>query len=272
MQKRLVWGVAAAAALALLVGVSVSSVAAEGSVTEPQAAAYGAASAQADTDLTLADMLTYAMQDEYLAEAEYNLIMEHWGTQRPFSNIMVSEQAHQSWLTDLFTKYEVALPDKAEVTAHAVLPASLEEAFATGVEAEIENIAMYERFLEQELPEDVRAVFERLRNASEHHKQAFERGLLQDGAQPGGEPKGKGHKGGDEQGAEHKGNGPMGNGPKSKGPMGKGHQGERHQGGGQHGGGHQGGEHECDGHGDGAQQGLSQQGGAQQMGPRNRGR
>jgi rubrerythrin len=54
----------------------------------------------------------------------------------------------------------------------------LSESFEKGVAGEIENITVYGQFLEAEdLPEDVRSVFERLMAASENHLAAFERGV-----------------------------------------------------------------------------------------------
>jgi len=48
---------------------------------------FGNSAAKADQDLTIMDMLTYAIQDEYLARAEYAAIMAQFGTARPFTNI-----------------------------------------------------------------------------------------------------------------------------------------------------------------------------------------
>jgi hypothetical protein len=46
------------------------------------------------------------------------------------------------------------------------------------VAGEIQNITVYGQFLEAEdLPDDVRSVFERLMPASENHLAAFERGV-----------------------------------------------------------------------------------------------
>lgn len=59
---------------------------------------YGSKGALADTNLTLADMLMYAVQDEYLAHAEYLLIMDIFGTQKPYSNIAKSEETHLALL------------------------------------------------------------------------------------------------------------------------------------------------------------------------------
>lgn len=132
---------------------------------------YGAAAAQNDKDLQVLDMLTYAIQDEYLARAEYNLIMDTFDVARPFSNIERAENMHIAWITDLFRAYGYALPeDQAAVTA----PAALAEAFQAGVTAEEVNIDMYERFLKLDLPDDIRAVFEALKRSSENHLRAFE--------------------------------------------------------------------------------------------------
>ena len=65
---------------------------------------------------------------------------------------------------------------KDNAAPHVVVPATLAEAFKIGVDAEIKNIAMYEAFLRAELPADVRLVFEALKNASQNHLAAFERG------------------------------------------------------------------------------------------------
>jgi len=137
---------------------------------------YGAAAAKDAQNYTMAEMLTWAIQDEYLARAEYAQIMDIFAVDRPFSNIAKAEETHISLLTPLFETYGVALPDD-EADAHVVLPDSLVQAYETGVTAEINNIAMYEAFLQQDLPQDVQDVFTALRDASQNHLAAFERNL-----------------------------------------------------------------------------------------------
>ena len=136
----------------------------------------GAAGALSNNEYTLEEMLIYAMEDEYLAKTEYRVIMETFNDERPFSNIKQSEITHIRLLTPLFERYNVEIPAK-DWESLVVVPETLEEAFAIGVEAEIENIEMYETFLQQELPADVRAVFERLQAGSENHLAAFQRAL-----------------------------------------------------------------------------------------------
>lgn len=137
---------------------------------------FGAAGASTDKSYTLEEMLIYAIQDEYLARAEYEAIMDKFDVERPFSNIMKSEETHISLLTPLFETYGYKLPSDTSDN-HILLPGTVNETYAIGVEAEINNIAMYEKFLSGELPADVRDVFERLMNASENHLKAFERGV-----------------------------------------------------------------------------------------------
>lgn len=137
---------------------------------------YGAKGALSQSDMDLKAMLTYAIEDEYLAKAEYELIMDRYGRIRPFSNIVRAEEQHIQYLVELFNTYGYGIPaDTAK--DHVVLPQNLKSAFETGVGAEIDNIAMYEAFLERELPDDVRDVFEQLKQASENHLRAFKNNL-----------------------------------------------------------------------------------------------
>jgi len=140
---------------------------------------FGAAGALArDTDtMSVEEMLVYALQDEYLARAEYELILEEWGIERPFSNIIRSEERHIAALLPLFDRYGVEPPEDT-AAEHVIMPASRLEAFEIGVHAEIENIAMYAAFLEaNDLPRDLQNVFSALLRGSENHLRAFERGL-----------------------------------------------------------------------------------------------
>ena len=176
MGKTQKWAVAALAAVAM--GGAFTAIAADNNAVanHGHGAAYGSAAVVAGKTYKLADMLTYAIEDEYAARAEYAAIMAKFGEQRPFSNIMRAEQTHIARLTPLFAAHGVALP-KDNAAQHVLVPATLAEAFKIGVDAEVKNIAMYEAFLRAELPADVRLVFEALKNASKNHLAAFENGV-----------------------------------------------------------------------------------------------
>jgi hypothetical protein len=136
---------------------------------------FGHVGAAADQDYTLEDMLNYAIEDEYLAKAEYEKIMAEFDVTRPFSNIMKAETQHISALLPLFEKYDIAVPANT-ASEHLIIPDTLAEIYSIGVEAEVANIAMYEKFLaDPDLPADVKAVFTALMNGSENHLKAFER-------------------------------------------------------------------------------------------------
>ena len=139
--------------------------------------AYGAAgaAAAADSELTLSAMLTFALQDEYLARGEYQKIMAKFGERRPFSNIVKAEEQHVASLVPLFQKYGVALPTDRGLEL-AQVPETFSAALSAGVDAEIANIDMYQRFLARELPSDVRTVFDHLLAGSRNHLAAFQGG------------------------------------------------------------------------------------------------
>lgn len=138
---------------------------------------YGAAAVAelSDTELNVSNMLTYAIEDEYMARGEYKAVMEKFGKYPPFSNIIKAEERHIELLLPLFKKYNVPVPpDRGRELAK--VPATFNEALQVGVKAEIENIAIYKRFLRQDLPADVKDVFQRLLAGSENHLAAFQKG------------------------------------------------------------------------------------------------
>ncbi|HWP22121.1 MAG TPA: hypothetical protein VN417_05190 [Candidatus Cryosericum sp.] len=137
---------------------------------------YGSEGALDDDSPTVADMLTYALQDEYLARAEYALILSGFGSVRPFSNIIRAEDTHIDTLLPLFEAYGITAPAD-EGSSRAAAVSSLTAAYQAGVNAEVNNIAMYETFLAEDLPDDVRTVFESLMHASENHQRAFQNRL-----------------------------------------------------------------------------------------------
>jgi len=137
---------------------------------------YGAVGALEDDDLTMEEMFTYAIQDEQLAHGEYAYVLETFGDQAPFNNIVSAEAQHISEMTVLFEKYNLAIPtDESE--NHLKQAADIKEALENCATGEVDNIAMYNKFLEQDIPDDVRATFTALRNASEGHLQSFRKSL-----------------------------------------------------------------------------------------------
>lgn len=139
---------------------------------------YGAKGALQDSAITLDEALTYALQDEYLAQARYDVIIEKFGSIRPFIQIKTAEQRHISALLPLFQKYKITVPENT-AKQYTSAPNTLKDAFQAGVDGEIDNIAMYDKLAAADLPSDVKTVFKRLGNASRNHLEAFKRGLSQ---------------------------------------------------------------------------------------------
>ncbi|MCT8137733.1 DUF2202 domain-containing protein [Anaerobacillus sp. CMMVII] len=138
---------------------------------------YGAKGALADSTITLEEGLIYALEDEYLAQARYDAILEKFGDIRPFNQIKRAEQRHIAALLPLFKMYKVSVPENV-AKKYVIPPNTLKDAFLSGVDGEIDNIKMYEKLITIEnLPEDVRAVFQNLADASIRHLEAFKRGL-----------------------------------------------------------------------------------------------
>jgi len=142
---------------------------------------WGARGAAVAKNPTVESMLQYAVEDEYLARAEYEAIMAKFGAIRPFSNIIKSEESHIGWISDVYQLRKSTVP-KDRAKEFVVVPATLEDAFKTGVQAEIDNIAMYDSFLANPLIQKsenavLQDLFTRLRDASKNHFSAFQNGL-----------------------------------------------------------------------------------------------
>ncbi len=174
MKKNVLKGlVVATMALAGVATLSLTSVSAESVYQEYSLENSENVILAADVQYSLEEMLNYALQDEYMAQAEYQAIIQAYGEVKPFTNILQAEQTHIDLLLPLFEEYGFVVPAN-NASESVVIPESITSALATGVEAEQANIAMYQAFLAQDnLPDDVRSAFEYLVNASENHLQAF---------------------------------------------------------------------------------------------------
>ncbi|MBQ0719062.1 MAG: DUF2202 domain-containing protein [Gammaproteobacteria bacterium] len=137
-------------------------------------------------------ILTEAIDDEYKARAIYRLVLQHFGDIAPFANIVEAEGRHIEALVTLFKKYAIPVPED-EWAAKAETPDSIIEACKTGVSAEIENAAMYDKLLKAAVQyPDVQAVLTNLQQASqENHLPAFQRCLDRGGTPEGGRGMGR---------------------------------------------------------------------------------
>lgn len=160
--------------------VTLLALAAIAATTVTALAEFGSGAVTEGKTYTTEEMLTYAIQDEYMALAEYEAIVAAYGDGNPFSNLIEAEKYHITLLTGLFETYGYAVPAN-DAADRVALPDSLSASYDVGVEAETNNIAMYETFLAQDVPDDVAAVFSALKDASGNHLTAFQ----QAGGRPG---------------------------------------------------------------------------------------
>lgn len=119
--------------------------------------------------------LKMALDDEYKAKATYSQVLEDHGDIRPFNNIVQSEQRHIDALLPFFKKYNVSIPTNPYL-GKVPTYASRSEACSAGVQAEIDNVAVYDNIFSMTDDKDLIAVFNNLQWASQNrHLRAFKR-------------------------------------------------------------------------------------------------
>ena len=127
-------------------------------------------------DDVLSALITEAIIDEYRAEAIYRGVVAAHGAVSPFQNIIGAEERHSTSLARLFSNRGWAVPEDPWTLETVPHFTSVPGACAAGVEAEIENAALYDALFADDLPLDVVTVFRNNQAASlERHLPAFER-------------------------------------------------------------------------------------------------
>ena len=119
--------------------------------------------------------LELTLNDEYKAEAIYQKVIDKFGEVKPFINIINAEQRHSSALLEIYDRYGLSKPINEWFDKVPEFD-SIQEACAAGVEAEIENVALYDGLFSKIDNQDIIAVFTSLRDASKNnHLPAFQR-------------------------------------------------------------------------------------------------
>ena len=132
--------------------------------------------APVDPDQSVLEAMEATILDEYRAELIYEQVLEDFGAVRPFVNIIGAEVRHSEALARLFISRGLGVPENTWSPSQIPAFATLSQACQAGVEAEIENAEIYDRYFDLSLPADVRTVFENNRRASiENHLPAFQR-------------------------------------------------------------------------------------------------
>lgn len=130
----------------------------------------------------VAAALLKALDDEYKAIATYQAVIDAFGPLRPFINIIEAEHRHAAALHRVMTRRGVPIPDNSWLGA-ITAPPDLAAACQAGIDAEIDNAALYDDLLTAVAGDaELTTLFARLRDASQHrHLPAFRRSL--DGGQ-----------------------------------------------------------------------------------------
>lgn len=121
------------------------------------------------------DGLFLALNDEYMAWATYDQINKDLNNPRPFINIHQAEARHSESLKQLFTNYNLPVPENPWIGKTPKFT-SVAEACKAGVDAEIVNKQLYNKLFKSTAREDILVVYKNLQRASEeNHLPAFQR-------------------------------------------------------------------------------------------------
>lgn len=152
----------------------------------------------------LRTVLLDALEDERKAEATYEAVIATFGPVRPFINIVEAEQRHAAALEWQMHRLGMAIPENPWQAGKIAPPVSLADACTMAIEAEIENIALYDRLIPQIADLTVRQVFQNLQDASRNnHLPAFRRCLARETGELGGDVGGRGQGGRRHRGGCH---------------------------------------------------------------------
>lgn len=138
---------------------------------------FGCASVIEDPALSNEEIaaLDLTLNDEFKAEATYQKVIEKFGDVKPFSNIINAEVKHSTSLLKLYAKYNIPVPNNDWYDKVPEFE-TIEEACLAGVNAEIENAALYDSLFDNLDHSDITKVFTALRDASQNnHLPAFEK-------------------------------------------------------------------------------------------------
>jgi len=121
------------------------------------------------------EALLMALDDEYKAWSVYEQVIDDLGAVRPFTSIQRAEERHISALITLFDRYGLDVPAN-EWLGQVPSYDTLGEACQAGVDAEVDNAALYDQLFDMVDNPDIIRVFTALQKASEaQHLPVFER-------------------------------------------------------------------------------------------------
>lgn len=119
--------------------------------------------------------LVMAIEEEYKARALYEYVIANFGPVAPFVEIAASEAQHASVLVRTATKYGISYPAYDPSVFSFPVFSTIEEAYQAGIDAEIEDAALYDTLMAGTDRVDLLRVYSNLQRASlESHLVEFE--------------------------------------------------------------------------------------------------
>ncbi len=109
--------------------------------------------------------LDEAIQEEYLARATYQAILDKFGQELPFVNIVRSEGQHIAALSRQYTTHGLAVPADSWV-GKVTAPATIKDAFTAAIQLEKDDAALYDKLMTQVTEPELTRVFTQLQSAS----------------------------------------------------------------------------------------------------------
>jgi len=132
------------------------------------------ATATTPLDAAEKDALEQAVLEEYGALNLYNAVLDQYEGAFPFTRIARSEQQHVNVLLRAADRYGVDLPENTGLSETPIF-ATLADACAAGVDAEIADAALYDELLKVTDNPDLVQVYQNLQAASlNNHLPAFQ--------------------------------------------------------------------------------------------------
>jgi hypothetical protein len=112
------------------------------------------------------EALLMALDDEYKAWSIYDQVIADFGAVRPFTSIQNAEAKHIAALVTLFDRYGLDVPAN-EWPGNVPVFDTLSEACQAGVQAEIDNAALYDQLFGMTDNPDIVRVITSLQQASQ---------------------------------------------------------------------------------------------------------
>jgi hypothetical protein len=138
-------------------------------------AAFDAPLIGGDLSESEVEALLMALEDEYKAWSVYDQVIADFGAVRPFTSIQRAEENHIAALVTLLDGYGLEVPVN-QWPGNVPTFDTLAEACEAGVQAEIDNAALYDQLFSMVENPDLIRVFTALQQASQdQHLPAFER-------------------------------------------------------------------------------------------------